>query len=114
MTDDTSLFEGLERLRLAALETFADLPDERVKKVSEAIEDYIRELRLNLELVLNEDAATADMGADQQRARATCEATGDNLLTLLYKFEEYLESVLVSRLAGGRGVTSARGLAGSR
>ncbi len=105
MSGDPSLFEGLERLRLAALETFADVPDDRGKKVSEAIEDYVRELRLNLELVLNEEATAAEVGAEKQRARATCEATGDNILTLLYKFEDYLESVLVSRLARGRSAT---------
>lgn len=104
MAVDGSLFEGLARLRSVALETFVDLPDDRGKKVSEAIEGYIRELRLNLELALtHEEVNEQELGEEQQKARATCEATGDNVVTLLYKFEDYLESVMAGRLALGRG-----------
>ena len=100
---ERSLLDGLARLRRAALDAFVDLPDDRGRKVSDAIEDYIREMRLNLELVRKEDWVDGtQLGAEQEQARATCEATGDNILTLLRKFEDYLESVLAARLAAGR------------
>lgn len=97
------LFDGLARLRRVALETFVDLPGDRDQNVSQIIEDYVRELRLNLELALAEhDHGDEELGEAQETARATCEATGDNIVTLLYKFEDYLESVLAGRLALGR------------
>jgi hypothetical protein len=41
----------------------------------------------------------ADGGADCERAQATRDATGEDVLTLLCKFEDYLESLMVGEAA---------------
>ena len=82
---------SLERLRHAALD---DFPERRHR---EQIENYINELSHLLAL---EPEADFDVTA-AQRAKATCDATGDDEVTLLYKLEDYLESILVERMVTG-------------
>jgi hypothetical protein len=57
------------------------------------IRDYVRELSL----LMSERLDSPD--ADASRARATSEATAEDVVSLLCRLEDYLESVMVGRAA---------------
>ncbi|MEN9578064.1 MAG: hypothetical protein RJA70_1073 [Pseudomonadota bacterium] len=95
MTDGTpERTTGPDSLRYLKRLALAEFPDEEHHA---QIEAYMRELA---QLMF---PAEGDSAIDRDRAQATCDATGDDEVTLLYKLERYLESVLVGRMvASGR------------
>jgi hypothetical protein len=80
--------ESLVGLLRAASSDFSE-PEQRQR-----IRRYVEELSY---LMDPEPASSDDAGA--ARALATSNATGEDVLTLLCKLEDYLESLLVERLA---------------
>jgi hypothetical protein len=62
------------------------------------IRSYVQELSYLMDMKTDDDA---DPGA--ARARATCDATGEDVVTLLCKLEDYLESIIVGQLPRGVG-----------
>jgi hypothetical protein len=86
----------LAEIERAALEVFGGKTDEE-QKVAAQIKQYVEELSAILE------AESSDApSADAQWAIQSSQATDDNVASLLYKFEQYLESVLAGRVARGR------------
>lgn len=85
----------IERESLLALLRAAhvDFPDPEQRQ---RILRYVEELSY---LMDPPPAGSTDAGA--ARALATSSATGEDVLTLLCKLEDYLESLLVARLARG-------------
>ena len=90
MRDEVIERESLLALLRAAFSEFPE-PEQRQR-----IRRYVEELSY---LMDPERADAAEPGA--ARALATSEATGEDVLTLLCKLEDYLESLLVERLARG-------------
>ncbi len=83
------LRRSLERVLWAALEDFPEPAHDR------QIRDYVAELS-HLMTVAGEGESES---SDSSRAHATCEATGDDEVTLLCKLEDYLESILIERIS---------------
>ena len=82
--------ESLLALLRAAHGDFSD-PEQRQR-----IRRYVEELSYLMDPA---PAGASDSGA--ARALATSSATGEDVLTLLCKLEDYLESLLVERLSRG-------------
>ncbi len=94
MPDEPLKRESLRRLLGVALEEFSQPEQQR------HIRSYLRELDYLMDTT-TESAADAAPGA--ARAAATSKSTGEDVVTLLCKLEDYLESVLAARLAQGLG-----------
>jgi hypothetical protein len=81
--------ESLRQLLGVALSEFPDPEHGR------RIRRYVEELSY---LMDTDGSGAADAGA--ARALATAESTGEDVVTLLCKLEDYLESLLVARSTG--------------
>jgi hypothetical protein len=80
--------ESLAELRRSVREAFPE------PEFSELIDLYLNELSFLM------DPPPADGASDAlARHQATSSATGDDAVTLLYKLEDFLESILVGRFA---------------
>jgi hypothetical protein len=93
LRDEVIKRESLRALLRAAFSEFS-APEQRL-----AIRRYVVELAHLMDNDPSEPAGAAEPGA--ARALATSKATGEDVLTLLCKLEDYLESLLVERLSRG-------------
>lgn len=94
MTQPRRERESLEELRRSVREAFPE-PEH-----TELIDLYLSELSH----LMDPPPADGDSGA-LARHQATSSATDDDAVTLLYKLEDYLESILVGRLAKRSGAS---------
>jgi recombinational DNA repair protein (RecF pathway) len=92
MDTPTPKRERLRRLLRSALEEFPE------QEYAQNIRSYIRELTH----LMDRSYSTEPGASDRARAEATSEATEEDVVTLVCKFEDYLESILVGRLARQR------------
>lgn len=119
MTDGR--LEALRQIEAVALEIFGD-DGPSGASVAEQIKRYVQELchiiaaeavhqlpdapACEWDAPRSKDlaplAAEAKQALQMQQALESCAVTGDNAASLLYKFEQYLESVLAGRVAQGR------------
>ena len=94
-----SRVEMLAEIGRAALEAFGGATKEE-QIAADRIKEYVQELSAILEA---EAADTEQAGQEgKSKWKMSSKATDDNAASLLYKFELYLESVLVGRVARGR------------
>jgi hypothetical protein len=91
MGDEVIERESLRQFLGVALAEFPDPEHGR------RIRSYVQELSY----LMDTEGAEEGMDPGAARALATAEATGEDVLTLLCKLEDYLESLLVERLTRG-------------